>query len=280
MLKRKTFVLISLIIFLISFPVFSDENKSEETIVYIESAKKTEYKKIEEEEVVIFTGDVKLSVSKPSQEIYIEADNVTFNRSRSTIYAEGNVIFTEVGKGKDDSQESLTASSLLFNTETMEGVFDSARVVQESSKNINLTNGATLIVSSELFGKENSGTITFKNGVLTFCDDENPHWKIKASRIWLLPGNEFSFFNALLFVGNLPIFYMPFFYYPKDEMIFNPVFGYRPREGYFVQTTTYLIGRKPLDSYSSVRSAILRSTTNLRVSVDGTTGSVQNVISQ
>ena len=251
MLKRKTFVLISLIIFLISFPVFSDENKSEETeetIVYIESAKKTEYKKIEEEEVVIFTGDVKLSVSKPSQEIYIEADNVTFNRSRSTIYAEGNVIFTEVGKGKDESQESLTASSLLFNTETMEGVFDSARVVQESSKNINLTNGATLIVSSELFGKENSGTITFKNGVLTFCDDENPHWKIKASRIWLLPGNEFSFFNALLFVGNLPIFYMPFFYYPKDEMIFNPVFGYRPREGYFVQTTTYLIGRKPLDS--------------------------------
>ena len=44
MLKRKPFVLISLIIFLISFPVFSDENKSEETeetIVYIESAKKT-----------------------------------------------------------------------------------------------------------------------------------------------------------------------------------------------------------------------------------------------
>ena len=82
MLKRKTFVLISLIIFLISFPAFSDENKSEETeetIVYIESAKKTEYKKIEDEEVVIFTGDVKLSVSKPSQEIYIEADNVTFN---------------------------------------------------------------------------------------------------------------------------------------------------------------------------------------------------------
>lgn len=254
MLKRKTFVLISLIIFLISFPVFSDENKSEETeetIVYIESAKKTEYKKIEEEDVVIFTGDVKLSVSKPSQEIYIEADYVVFNRNRSTIYAEGNVVFTELGIGKDESKETLTASSLLFNTETMEGVFDSARVVQESSKSINLSNGTTLIVSSELFGKENSGTVTFKNGTLTFCDDENPHWKIKASRIWLLPGNEFSFFNALLYVGNIPVFYLPFFYYPKDEMIFNPVFGYRPREGYFVQTTTYLVGRKPLQQNSS-----------------------------
>ena len=252
MKKSKTFVLFSLLMFLFTFPLFSEDSENaEETIVFIESAKKTEYKKIEEDDVVIFSGNVRLSVSKTSQEIYIEADYVVFNRNRSTLYAEGNVVFTELGKGKDESKETLTASSLLFNTETMEGVFDSARVVQESSKNINLSNGTTLIVSSELFGKENSGTVTFKNGTLTFCDDENPHWKIKASRIWLLPGNEFSFFNALLYVGNIPVFYLPFFYYPKDEMIFNPVFGYRPREGYFVQTTTYLVGRKPLQENSS-----------------------------
>lgn len=250
--KAKKNVLFFLLFSLFVLPMFSENSGDvEETIVIIESAQKTEYKKIQEEDVVIFVGDVKLSVSKASQEIIIEADNVTFNRNRSTIYAEGNVLFTEIGKGNEASNESLTASSLLFNTETMEGVFDSARVVQESSKNINLSNGTTLIVSSDLFGKENSGTVTFKNGILTFCDDENPHWKIKASRIWLLPGNEFSFLNALLYVGNLPVFYLPFFYYPKDEMIFNPVFGYRPREGYYFQTTTYLLGRKPLQSNSN-----------------------------
>ena len=248
---KKVFLLISLI-FSLLIPAFSSENeKQNESVVVIDSAKRTEYRKIQEEDVVIFTGDVKLSVKNSTQEIYIEADNVAFNRSRSTIYAEGNVVFTEKKIGKSDSKESLTASSLLFNTKTMEGVFDSARVVQESSNNLNLENGTTLIVYSELFGKENSGTVTFKNGTLTFCDDENPHWKIKASRIWLLPGNEFSFFNALLYVGNLPIFYMPFFYYPKDEMIFNPVFGYKPREGYYVQTTTYLVGRKPLQNSST-----------------------------
>ena len=248
---KKVFLLIS-IIFSLLIPTFSSENeKQNESVVVIDSAKRTEYRKIQEEDVVIFTGDVKLSVKNATQEIYIEADNVAFNRSRSTIYAEGNVVFTEKKIGKSDSKESLTASSLLFNTKTMEGVFDSARVVQESSNNLNLENGTTLIVYSELFGKENSGTVTFKNGTLTFCDDENPHWKIKASRIWLLPGNEFSFFNALLYVGNLPIFYMPFFYYPKDEMIFNPVFGYKPREGYYVQTTTYLVGRKPLQNSST-----------------------------
>ena len=244
---KKKYLLVLLLFFSFVFPIFSEN----ETIVNIESAQKTEYRKIEEDDVVVFTGNVRLSVTQNDDVIFIEADNVTFNRNRSVIFAEGNVVFTESGKSGNKSSESLTASSLLFNTKTMEGVFDSARVVQESSDNINIANGTTLIVSSELFGKENSGTVTFKNGVLTFCDDENPHWKIKASRIWLLPGNEFSFLNALLYVGNLPIFYMPFFYYPKDEMIFNPVFGYRPREGYFVQTTTYLVGRKPLNTSSS-----------------------------
>ena len=197
--------------FLFTFPLFSEDSENaEETIVFIESAKKTEYKKIEEDDVVIFSGNVRLSVSKTSQEIYIEADYVVFNRNRSTLYAEGNVVFTELGKGKDESKETLTASSLLFNTETMEGVFDTARVVQESSKNINLSNGTTLIVSSELFGKENSGTVTFKNGTLTFCDEENPHWKIKASRIWLLPGNEFSF---LMLFYTLEIFQFFIFHF-------------------------------------------------------------------
>ena len=39
--------------------------------------------------------------------------------------------------------------------------------------------------------------------------------------------------------------YFPFFYYPSDEMLFHPVFGFKNREGAFVQTTTYLFGRKP-----------------------------------
>ena len=141
MIKSKTFVLFSLLIFLFTFPLFSEDSENaEETIVFIESAKKTEYKKIEEDDVVIFSGNVRLSVSKTSQEIYIEADYVVFNRNRSTLYAEGNVVFTELGKGKDESKETLTASSLLFNTETMEGVFDSARVVQESSKKFRRNN--------------------------------------------------------------------------------------------------------------------------------------------
>ena len=37
----------------------------------------------------------------------------------------------------------------------------------------------------------------------------------------------------------------PGFFLPGDEFFFNPNLGYKNREGSFLQTTTYLIGRKP-----------------------------------
>ena len=169
------------------------------------------------------------------------------------LYATGNVeILT---KSSSEGGETTTASSLLMNTSTLEGIFDDGRVVQTKSAALNLPSGSTLIVFSDIFGKSEDNTIAFKNSRLTFCDAEDPHWHIDASRTWLLPGGEFAFFNALLYVGPVPVLYFPAFYYPKDELIFNPVFGTRPREGKFVQTTLYLKGRKPLNNSSSTTSS-------------------------
>lgn len=214
--------------------------------VTIESANRTEYIKEpdSEDEVINFTGNVSLKVEKNDQNIEIQAETVIYNRTRSTLYAEGDITF--IRKTSGSTSETLTAQTLLFNIDTLEGIFDQGRVMQEQSDSINLPSGSSLYVSADLFGRDNSGTVAFDSGTLTFCDDPEPHWKIKATRIWLLPGNEFSFFNAVLYVGHLPVMYFPFFYYPKDEMIFNPVFSYDARRGYSFQTTTYIIGRKPL----------------------------------
>ena len=177
------------------------------------------------------------------------------------LYAEGNVEITTKSSGSGGG-ETTTATSLLMNTSTLEGIFDDGRVVQTKSDALNLPSGSTLIVFSDIFGKSENNTIAFKNSSLTFCDAPDPHWHIDASRTWLLPGGEFAFLNALLYVGPVPVLYFPAFYYPKDELIYNPVFGSRPREGKYVQTTVYLKGRKPLsnDSSSSSSSSSSEST--------------------
>lgn len=224
------------------------KTKSPSTITIL-SAQKTEYSKSEiGADVIILTGDVKIKVEQGGIGSIIYADRVSYERKRQRLFAEGNVTLDRLSGST--VTETMTASSVLFNAETQEGVFSEGRVSQTNSDMFKLDSNSSLVVDSDIFGRDNSGVIGFKNGSLTFCDSEEPHWKIDASRIWLLPGNEFAFVNARFFVGSLLTLWLPFFYYPKDEMIFNPVIGTDDRKGYFVHTSTYLVGRKPLDSSS------------------------------
>lgn len=218
-----------------------------ESTVTIENARQTSYYTDEAtgDELIIFSGGVQLSVRQNQETTVIVADTIHFNRTRNMLYAEGAVSLQKTGGGKNETME---ADSLLLNVDTQEGIFNGGQVEQSGTDALNVPAGSTMIVDSDIFARDDSGAIVFKKGSLTFCDDPNPHWKINASRIWLLPGNEFAFANAVLFVGHIPVMYFPFFYYPKDELIFNPVFGYNQRKGYFIQSTTYFIGRKPLNN--------------------------------
>ena len=250
----KKFLLLTVSVFSLCSLLFADDDssaKEQVSIINIESAEKSEYKKdqVSGGDCIVLTGTVVISVSRGNDKTTISADRVNYNRTSEMLYAEGNVALEQ--SGGSSGGEKITANSLLFNTSTFEGIFDNGRAVQTSSDAINLPSGSTLIVASDIFGRDSGGTIAFKNGELTFCDDENPHWKIRARRIWLLPGGEFAFLGALLYVGRVPLVYLPAFYYPKDELIFNPAMGYKNREGYFINTTTYLYGRKPADAPST-----------------------------
>ncbi len=224
--------------------------QSNVTVVKIENARHTEYEKNEKtgNEVIVLTGNVIMSVTKGDSTTTISASTVRYDRKTNILFAQGDVHVKQ--NGSTSGNQDATADSLLFNTSTLEGIFDNSRIVQYGDADSAISSKSTLVASSKLMGKNASGTMAFKHAVITFCDDEDPHWKIRASKAWLLPGGEFAFLNAVLYVGHVPVLYLPAFYYPKDELIFNPVVGFDRRRGYFVQTTTYLLGRKPLSVYS------------------------------
>ncbi|MBQ1711249.1 MAG: LPS-assembly protein LptD, partial [Treponema sp.] len=243
-----------------TFAVYVSAQDVKVTTITINNARQTSYSKSEEtgNETIVLEGSVELEVKKDSASSTIKADRITYDRVTEMLYAEGSVEITSTNSAF--GEETTTADSLLLNTSTLEGIFDGGKVIQSQNDSLNLPSGSTLIVFSKRFGKTSNDIIAFKNSSLTFCDEDDPHWRIDATRTWLLPGGEFAFFNALLYVGNVPVMYLPAFYYPKDELIFNPVFSYRRREGYSIQTTTYIWGRKPLDSSSS--SSTSSSTTS------------------
>lgn len=232
--------------------------KGERTVIHIENSRFTSFEKGKgaSGDTITLEGDARVSIEKDGTSSVIRADVIRLDRENSMLYASGNVIVKQSKGSKSAAGEEVTetsAKSIFLNTSTMEGVFEDGKVVK-------LMEGSTadaanaLVVESSLFGKGKNTVIGFKNGMLTFCDDDDPHWHINASRIWMLPAGEFAFFNALLYVGETPVLYLPAFYYPKDELIFNPVFGYDNKMGYFVQTTAYLYGRKSLDAYDTAPS--------------------------
>ena len=216
-----------------------------ETAVTKEEAQKAVDEK--KDEIIVFTGGISLSVKDGASVSSIEADKVIYNRSENTIEASGNVRYSRKTGGADSAEEFI-GELFLFNIEKMEGVFLDGTIKQAPRKK----GDNPFTIQSALIGRDSSGTTGFKNAALsTNADpDDDPLWSIRASRIWLLPGNELAFVNGYFSIGIVPLFYLPFFYHPADEMIFHPVFGFRNREGYFVQTTTYLLGRKPLDTDS------------------------------
>lgn len=203
---------------------------------------KKETKKIE---LIILTGNVKISITDGANTDTIFANKIIYNKTRNTIHGEDNVSYERKNAGK--VTQSFKGNSILFDIDKMSGVFLDG-IIENASQSKNQPN---YTIHSEITGLDESGVIAFKNAKLTTSSSDEPLWSINASRIWLLPGNEMSFANGYYSIGIVPVFYLPFFYYPKDEMLFHPVFGYFSREGYFVQTTTYLIGRKKLASKDS-----------------------------
>ncbi|MCX5784915.1 MAG: hypothetical protein NTX59_04435 [Elusimicrobia bacterium] len=81
----------------------------------------------------------------------------------------------------------------------------------------------------------------YRKASLTSCDEEPPHYRIRASRIYLVPNRYFLAYNTVFFLGRVPIFYFPVLYRPFGSSgtpfagNFRP--GYDERNGVYVKST-------------------------------------------
>jgi hypothetical protein len=101
--------------------------------------------------------------------------------------------------------------------------------------------------SGKIISRTDDEVTILTDADVTNATNEEAYWSIHASKLWLLPGSDWAVAHAILKVGEIPVLYIPYFYYPADEIIFHPVLGFRSREGSYVQTTTYIMGRMKSD---------------------------------
>ncbi len=215
--------------------------KKANRVIEIKSARQSEYfdVKSSNEKYITLRGKVVISMRDKEKGVIheIHADKIIFNQTRNLLTAEGNL---EYRIFKNNAEEVFKGESLSFNMNTWEGVFYRGMTEKQIG-----TNKINFYFYGDEFNRKKDDTVILKNGNITSCENlDNPHYHISAKRIWLLAPGEWAIENAILYVGRIPLMYVPFFFYPGDRLFFNPVMGYREREGNYIQTTTYLVGRK------------------------------------
>lgn len=92
-------------------------------------------------------------------------------------------------------------------------------------------------VAGENVGGDHSNNVyTAQNAYLTTDDVAEPATRIKASSIKIIPGKSFEARHAVLYVGNVPMFYFPFYSVRLDGQMnrFDFVPGYRSRYGAYL----------------------------------------------
>ncbi|UCF98616.1 MAG: hypothetical protein JSV89_03545 [Spirochaetaceae bacterium] len=243
------------------------EEEGKQRLIEIKSAKETQYFTVEQvdEDYVLLLGDVLVEIREEDATHRIRAHEVLLNETESILSAEGGIEYTLI---KGNEEEVFRGERLTFDMDSWEGVFFGGGMEADR-----VVGGETIRFrfSGESISRLEDNTVIIDRGIITSCDIEgNPHYHIRARKIWVLAPNEWAILHAVLYVGRIPLLYLPFFFHPGDEFFFHPAIGYRNREGNFIQTTTYLIGQKKRSASAlSFLAATEESTTQYEVERHG-----------
>ncbi len=239
--------------------------------ITIEKAGSAEYFKVDSDSdsLMRITGGVVLTFrdENKSETHRLEAAEVIYDKAHNSVSAVGHVKYRRERSG---TVEEFSGETITVNLDDWTGVFldgkmrtttgtsssssSSSSSASSSSSSSSSSGSETFYFSADTILKRSGDVIILENGIITSCSAEHPHYSIRAKKIWLLGGSEWAIADAVLSIGEVPILWLPFFFYPGQEIIFHPVFGYRARVGTFVQTTTYLIGQKKASTQTGIMS--------------------------
>lgn len=208
--------------------------------VTVERASGIEYFSLDDSEdrFIKFYGPITMTVRGAEGFVHkVSADTILFNKDKNIIEAEGNVHYSRQGNGRNDE---FSGSSLLVDLNSYSGFF------LDGSYNLEPASSSQRAVSFrfEKLTRRGEDLAGFERATVTACDETPPHYYIKARKVWIFENGDWALSGATLYIGVVPVLWLPFFYYPSDEIIFHPVIGYRSREGAFLQTTFYLLGEQ------------------------------------
>jgi len=224
-MSRKNKIAISLQLSAFSLMILSShfvyaENKipgelpSKEPIVV--NGDKVEY--FQERKEVVGTGNISIIY----RDVVLTCDKVKVYLDTHEAIAEGNVKVTQKGA-------YFTGERMNYNFDTKKGT------VLSGYLNAKPFYGKSDEVD-KIAGKDQ---FNLKRGYVTTCDLEKPHYRLQARQVRVYLDDKVVAKHILLFIGNTPVLYWPYYVQPLKERKSNwtVIPGRRKEWGYYVLTS-------------------------------------------
>lgn len=165
---------------------------------------------------IIAKGNVEIRY----KEIVLTCDHVEFSRDTSTAHASGNV---RLLKGSDSE---ISGEEMTFNFATMNGDFAPAAIFANPYYG-----------KGEQVTKVDANHILMKNGYITTCDHDQPHYFIRSRRLDIYPKDKMVARKVCMKIGGVPVLYLPKF--SQDLTGKKPIFTFTP--GYTKEWGMFLL---------------------------------------
>jgi LPS-assembly protein len=200
------------------------------------------------------SGDIIEALSKvlpnlPAGQMYYDPvtgmthwkDGVYFKHGDATLTADNASVDPKTGNIRADGDVRIQSGDQLWVGDHIDYNFLTHRM---SSEQFRTGENPIFVGGGQLSGfvqrqKGATNEMTATNAFVTTDDVSNPVYRVRASRITIIPGKSVQMWDAVFYLGNVPVFYFP--YYERslghrvNHFTFTP--GYRSRFGAELLTT-------------------------------------------
>ena len=201
--------------------------------------------------------------------IVVDGDKVEYLQEEGRITAEGNVdikygdISFRCDKITIDTRSKIALCEGNVRIEHPNGILEGDHIRYDISKKEGEIVGADLkafpwFATAEETGKVGPNEYVLKNGYITTCDEDEPHYNLKAKEIRVFPNDKIIAKNVVYYLGKVPVLWIPYYYQPNIELKAKVQFipGVTSDWGYFLLSSwrMQIKGNTKVDIVSDYRT--------------------------
>jgi hypothetical protein len=141
-------------------------------------------------------------------ETLLIGDTITYNDSTKVVLARGDtLVLRDPSRG---SADVIAEGTLRYNVESRRGSVTNISTSVESGEKWYVFGAAAGFVNDTTGGR--STRFYAKNGSITSCDDSIPDYHFQSKEIKLISKNLLVARPAVLYIGDVPVFWLPFIF--------------------------------------------------------------------